>query len=147
MQVVLLAKILRYDDVLGAARPAKIRVIVAHPGKTPDAAASEMAATFTAAGFAEVELVTQGRAPSKVEGAHVVYLMSGVETEAIAAACEKHRVLSFADDIASVEQGLVPIGIGLTSANRPEIIVHLPRLRAQGHELSAQLLRLSRVIQ
>ena len=45
----------------------------------------------------------------------------------------------------TVESGKASVGVGLKDG-KPEIIVHMGQLKAEGHDISADLLKLARVI-
>ena len=83
--------------------------------------------------------------PDKITPASVVYLAPGVDTAGVKTICEANRVLTISGMPKLAEKGEVSIGLG-TRDNKPEIVVHLDRVKAEGHELSSELLRLSRVI-
>ncbi|MFH1198030.1 MAG: YfiR family protein [bacterium] len=76
-------------------------------------------------------------------GAAVVYIMAGVTPPKAQTASK--GVLSITGTPANVEGGKVSIGIG-TEGGKPKIIVNLGQLKAEGHEVSADLLKLAKVI-
>lgn len=75
----------------------------------------------------------------------VVYVSPGIDYDAVKAFTTKNGYLSIAATKELAESGHTSVGVGDNEA-RPEIIVHMGRLAAEGHELSAELLKLARVI-
>jgi hypothetical protein len=53
--------------------------------------------------------------------------------------------LSISGDPSLAASGDVSVSIGEVDA-RPQIIVNMSRLKAEGHELSAQLLKLAKIV-
>jgi hypothetical protein len=76
----------------------------------------------------------------------VVYLFPEADLEVAKQVCGESGVLTISGDPSLVEQGHVSVAIG-ENGGKAEIIVNLPRLKEEGHELSAQLLKLARIIQ
>jgi hypothetical protein len=60
--------------------------------------------------------------------------------------CQESGVLSISAVPSLVESGDFSIGIG-TKGGRPQILVNLSRLEAEGHQVSSELLKLAKVIQ
>ena len=75
-----------------------------------------------------------------------VYLLPGVEPAAVGRFCSDNRALSISGVPSLAGDGSVAVSIG-TADNRPQIIVNMSRLKTEGHELSAQLLKLAKVVQ
>jgi hypothetical protein len=75
----------------------------------------------------------------------VVYLLPGADREVVKQHCIKAGVLTISGIPSFAEQGDVSVGLG-KKGKGTEIIVNLQRLRAEAHELSADILRLARVI-
>lgn len=57
----------------------------------------------------------------------------------------KYKSLSISGVPGYVEKGLVSVGLGLENG-KPKILVNLKQLKAEGHELSAYLLKIANVI-
>jgi hypothetical protein len=76
----------------------------------------------------------------------VVYLFPEADLEEAKQVCSGSGVLTISGSPSLVEQGHVSIAIG-ENGGKAEIVVNLPRLKQEGHELSSQLLKLARVIQ
>ena len=75
----------------------------------------------------------------------VVYVMPGVDYDAIDAFAASQGFLSVSGLPSLVESGKVSVSVDM-AAGRPQVVVNIPRLTAEGHELSSELLRLARVI-
>lgn len=76
-------------------------------------------------------------------GVSVVYLMPGVAPQKQQYASK--GVLSICGSSINVEDGKISIGLGLESG-KPKIIVHMGQLKAEGHELSTDVLKIAYVI-
>jgi hypothetical protein len=75
----------------------------------------------------------------------VLYVMPGVAYEAVRDFAEKKGYLSISGVRSLAEAGHVAVSVG-HSDGKPEIVVNLPRLESERHELSSELLNLARVI-
>jgi hypothetical protein len=75
----------------------------------------------------------------------VLYLFPDAPAE-LRALAVKRKVLCISGFPALVLAGQASIGVDKKPDGKPQILVHLPRLKAEGHELSADVLRLARVV-
>jgi hypothetical protein len=75
----------------------------------------------------------------------VMYVMPGVAYEAVKAFAEKKGFLSISGVPTLAEAGHVAVSVDVQSG-KPEIVVNMPRLVTERHELSSELLNLARVI-
>lgn len=66
--------------------------------------------------------------------------------ESIANIARNNSILTITGVPEYVENGTLTISLGLKKNNKPEIIVNLNSMRAEKHELSSQLLKLSKII-
>ena len=140
LQGIVLSKVFRYDTTL-AETEIKVGLVFSESAPTE---LDELRDSFQAAGvkafpvsFADLE--------TRAEEVSVVYVFPSTDPEVVRDFCEKHGVLSVSGIPAMAEHGEVSVSLGLVGG-KPEIIVHLPRSRSEGHKLSAHLLRLARVI-
>jgi hypothetical protein len=142
VQASVFKRIFAYDPVLRA--KLRIKVLVLH-GRLTAARASEMAAGFEAEGLAtalgEVDVP-----PSGLDDATVIYALPDVPAEPLAELARGQRLLTLSGEAEAAEKGRVAIALRRRSGGQPEILVHLPRLAADGHELSARLLKLATVL-
>ena len=83
---------------------------------------------------------------TQLTGATAVYISPGVPSTSASQLCRERGVLSISGLPSLAKTGEVSIGVGMKSG-RPEIIVNLGQVRAQGHEVSSDLLRLATVVQ
>lgn len=75
----------------------------------------------------------------------VLYVMPGVAYDTVKAFGEKKGFLSISGLSSLAEAGHVAVGVGVQNG-KPEIVVNMPRLTTERHELSSELLNLARVI-
>ncbi len=75
----------------------------------------------------------------------VIYVMSGVAYEAVKQFAEKKGFLSISGVSSLAEAGHVAVSVDVREG-KPEIVVNMPRLVTEKHELSSELLNLARVI-
>jgi hypothetical protein len=127
LQAALFKKIFAFDKTL---QSKGVNVAVLGGG-------DEIVAAFKDAG------VNASAAGSIPGGATVVYVAGGASVKSQTAS---KGILSITGDIASVEAGKVAIGIG-TEGGKPKIVINLAQSKAEGQELSADLLKIARVIQ
>lgn len=82
----------------------------------------------------------------RIATANAVYVLPGVDSASVKALCRESRVLSISAVPSLVEEGDFSIGVGVRNG-RPQILVNLSELEAEGHQVSSELLKLARVIQ
>jgi hypothetical protein len=75
----------------------------------------------------------------------VMYVMPGVAYDAVKQFAEKHGFLSISGVTSLAEAGHVAVSVEV-QGGKPEIVVNMPRLTTERHELSSELLNLARVI-
>ena len=75
----------------------------------------------------------------------VLYVMPGVDYDAVKEFAEKQGFLSISGVTSLAEAGHVAVSVDI-HAGKPEIVVNMPRLTTERHELSSELLNLARVI-
>ena len=127
LQAVLIKKILGFDKALSGKSAVEVTVI---------GGGDDIVSALNAAGLS-------AKAGSGVAG-DVVYVAP--TAAAPKAATAKAGVLSISGVAGLAEKGQVSVAIG-SEGGKPKIIVHLGQLRAEGHELSADLLKLAKVVQ
>lgn len=74
-----------------------------------------------------------------------VLLVAAVPASTKEVAAKEH-ILTVSTSFALAEKGDVSISVGINSSKKPEIIIHLGRLTAEGHELAPAVLASSKVI-
>jgi hypothetical protein len=136
VQAVLLKKILAYDRTLEG-KTARIAVV----GHSPSVLVEALKSVGLDASAATLAQVEEADPPYSA-----VYALPGALSTRLAEACSRVKALSFAGEAGPAEDGIVAVGLGALADGRPEIVIHLARSRAEAHSLSAELLRLSRVI-
>ena len=105
-----------------------------------DGSGDDIASAFIAAGI-KAKVVQGSSVPA---GATVVYIMPGVSSPK--AECASKGVFSISGVGANAERGNVAIGIGV-EGGKPKIIVNASQLKAEGQEVSADLLKIAKVVQ
>jgi hypothetical protein len=140
LQAAIFKKIFTYDRTLQA-KPRWAVLVVFNASSAPLKA--QIVKAFYEAGVQTSE-ARADQAESAISDAAVVYLAPGVDQ--LKDLCRKHGVLSITGVPSIVERGGASVGLGLADG-KPRIIVHLQQLKAEGHDLSANLLQLAKVIQ
>jgi hypothetical protein len=139
LQAAIFKKVFSYDKTIQGGEP---RMIVAFT----DASAGikdQVVKAFKDSGVT-VTAVKADQLSGAVSGINVVYIAPGVS--GVKQLCQKNGILSITGLPSLVESGEVSVGLSVLD-NKPKIIVHLRQLKAEGHELSANLLQLAKVIQ
>ncbi len=136
LQAAIFKKVITLDRTLAARQSAKILVV--HTGS----GAEEVVGAFKAAGLT-ASPVAEGQLAAQIGQADILYLMPG--TGSAAQLAKSKGVLTLTGVPGTVESGKASVGVGLKDG-KPEIIVHMGQLKAEGHDISADLLKLARVI-
>ena len=126
LQAALFKKIFSFNKTLQAKGNVEVAVLGGGSG--------DVVSAFKEAGI-NVKAVDQ--VPSD---AAVVYVMPGATPP------KKNGVFSISGVPSYVESGKVSVGIGI-DGGKPKIIVNLGQLKAEGQEMSADLLNIAKVIQ
>lgn len=141
-QALLFKRLFAYDKALQARGPARVLVVTAAPG---GGAAQDLVREFTAVGV-QAEAVRPEDAAGRQDAATVLFAFPDAAA-AVRDLATRTRVLSITGFPALVEGGDAAVGVAKKPDGKPQIIIHLPRLKAQGRELSSEVLRLARLIQ
>lgn len=144
LQAALFKKIFSYDKTLRAAPGGEVRVLVLEARDAENSAAALVEA-FKAVGVT-AEAVGEARLADRIGSASVVYIQGRAVSAATLTLCERNHVLTISGEAALAASGVVSVSVGV-SGDRPEIRVNLPRARAEGHELSSELLSVAKVSQ
>lgn len=140
VQGAIFKKIFGYDKQLPNGQRIVLYII---GGDDEDEATQELIEAFREDAISplvvDIETLSAPMAPS------VVYLMPEADVELARRYCTLHGVLSITGVPKFAERGLASVGLDL-DGDRPEIIVNLPRLEAENHSISAEILALSRVV-
>ncbi len=129
LQAALFKKIFSFNKTLTAKGNVEVAVI--------GAGADEVVSAFKSVGL-------NAKAADQIGGASVVYVMPGAPAPKAQSASK--GVLSISGVTSYVEDGKVAIGLGV-EGGKPKIIIHMAQLKAEGQELSADLLKIAKVIQ
>jgi hypothetical protein len=130
LQAALFKKIFAFDKTLESKQ---IEVVVLGSG-------DGIVAAFKEAGIS-AKAVSGNQLPA---GVNVVYVNQGVTATKSQSASK--GVLSISGTVSLVENGQVAIGLTV-EGGKPKIVVNLPQLKAEGHEIAADLLKIAKIIQ
>jgi len=129
LQAALFKKIFSFDKTLAAKGNVEVAVI--------GAGADEVVSAFKDAGV-------NAKAAADIGGASVVYVMPGTASPKAQSASK--GVLSISRVTSYVAEGKLALGLGV-EGGKPKIIINMAQLKAEGQELSADLLKIAKVIQ
>jgi hypothetical protein len=142
MKAALMRKVLGHVEGLKERPSARVLVMES----TTVGAADALVTALKASGIPS-SLVRADKLEDGITGAAAVFFVSGTVTPVLSALCAKHQVLSVSDQAVSAEDGSVTLALARKSDGKPEIVINLPRSKAEGQVLSTQLLGLARVIE
>lgn len=134
-------KIFGYDRALGDR--ARLQVLLVR-SEAEAAALAEIEAGFRQLGI-RAEQVAAAAVGSRLAPGVVVYLTAESATPAMLEQLARARVLTIAGDPALAEGGRAAVALG-DHAGKPEIVVNLDRVAAEGHDFPAQMLKVARVV-
>jgi hypothetical protein len=139
-------RIFSYDKDLRAAE--KIVIIVV--GETRSGPEIEkVAAVFRERGFFPAVVtapdLSDDLTSTLTPQSAVMYVMPGVAYDAVKQFAEKKGILSISGVTSLAEAGHVAVSVDV-QGGKSEIVVNMPRLTTERHELSSELLNLARVI-
>ncbi|HEX5758823.1 MAG TPA: hypothetical protein VF121_06475 [Thermoanaerobaculia bacterium] len=143
LQMAIFKRVFQYDRTLAGKGP--VQVLVVH-NDMPARQLEELLATFRWAEIAAVP-VHVAELAQRIRPGSVVYILPGVSPAAFMAHCAAHEALTISGLPALAQGGSVSIAIGAGGDGRPEILVHRGRLKVEKHDISAELLKLARILQ
>lgn len=132
LQAALFKKIFAFNKTLSAKGDFQVAVM----GNS----SADVVSAFKEAGV-NAKAVSGEQIPSDVS---VVYLMPGTTTTKQQSAANK--VLSISGVASYAENGNVAISLG-TEGGKPKIIINMTQLKAEGQEMSSELLKIAKIIQ
>lgn len=135
-------KLLDYDRSASGRKGAYV-VLVVHDGDTLEA--NEVIVELRKVGVAAISApVTQ--LPSLVGRAAAAFITPAAARPEVLLMLEQAQVLTLSSHTTLVSGGQVALGVARGTGGRTEIVVHLSRLKKEGHQLPASVLQLARVI-
>jgi hypothetical protein len=140
MQASLFKKIFAYDKKL--AETAELKVVVAF-SEVSSSLKDDIVKAFQSIGIS-ARAAKVDQLAANLGGVDAVYLFA--DAASAKAICKKNQILSITGASSLVESGNAAIGIGVED-KKPKIVVHLKELKEEGHEVSAKLLQLAKVIE
>jgi hypothetical protein len=139
LQVAIFKKVFNYDKTIPGGAP---KMLVAYTDSSA-AVKDQVVKAFKEAGVS-VTAAKADQLAGALEGINVLYLAPGVT--GVKQICQKNGILSITGVPSLVESGEASVGLAVVEA-KPKIVVHLGRLKAEGHDMSANLLQLAKIIQ
>lgn len=140
MQASLFKKIFGYDKKLSAL--SEFKIIVAY-SEASAGMKDEVVKAFQGVGITAKALKADQLA-GNLGDASAIYITAGaIAAESV---CQKNQILSITGIPLLVENGSAAIGLAVVES-KPKILVHMGKLKAEGHEVSAKLLQLAKVIE
>lgn len=141
LQAPIFKKIFAYDNALRGSS----EITVFFVGSEDDESSmGKLVEAFRAVGLFPA-VVNTGTLEGDVAPNTVVYLMPGADTAQVAQFCAANKLLTISGVPSFAERGQVSISIGEQN-QRPRIIVNMQRLKSEGHQVSADVLKLAQVI-
>lgn len=138
LQAKILKRVLVFDRTL-ADREIAIQVLYPEPlGAEASALVRALAEAGLAASAAPIDRTPQA-------DTNVMYVLGDAVPPSIQRLAVERRSLTVGARVPMVERGEAAVAIGIKD-NRPEIVVKLSRVKAEGHDLSSSLLNLARVV-
>ena len=141
VQVAIFQKVFTYDRSVQDGD--SLDVLVVHEGES-NGAAEEIANSFQEVGIS-ARTVGLDRLSDEIDRAFAAYVLQSASSAYVQELCAANHVLSISGAPELAERGDVSIAIG-RDRRKPELVIHLSRLRAEGHALSSELLKLARII-
>jgi hypothetical protein len=143
LQAAILVQSLNYDQTVKerGGRP----VIVILPG-TADTKQAEELATALRKLKADARIVTRSQISDSLKGASALYMFPGQNDKEVLALCVKLKVLSLSGEVKEVEEQRAAICVSVHEG-KPQLVINLRRVSAEGHRLSSRLLKLARTIE
>ena len=139
LQVSIFKKVFGFDKTI---QPGTLKLVVAFTDSSA-ALKDQVVKAFQESGV-PASAAREEQLSGSLNGVNVLYLTPGVSSAK--QICQKNGILSITGTPSLVESGEASVGLSVLD-NKPKIVVHLKQLKAEGHELSANLLQLAKLIQ
>jgi hypothetical protein len=140
LQAAIFKKVLGFDKTLQSAGGYEILVAF---GESSGPAKDEAVEAFKAMGVV-VKAVAVGQLAGALTSSTVIYVAQGALPPKLLAG--KGSTLWISGMTALVEKGQVAVGLDIDSG-KPKIVIHAAQLKAEGHEFSADLLSIAKILQ
>ncbi len=139
LQVAIFKKVFNYDKSI---QVGAVKMLVAFTDTTAGVK-DQVVKAFKDSGV-PVSAAKADQLAGALEGVNVLYITPGVP--GAKQICQKNGILSITGSPSLVESGEASVGLSVQE-NKPKIVVNLGRLKAEGHDMSANLLQLAKIIQ
>jgi hypothetical protein len=140
LQAALFKKIFSYNKTLVGKGAPKVLVVFTDASSADK---DEILEAFKGAGVT-VSAAKSDAAAGQISANNIVYITTGAS--GISAACSKAGVFTISSVASYVEGGKVCVGVS-TEGGKPKIIVNVNKAKEEGQDLSADLLKIAKVIQ
>ena len=142
VQASLLRRVVAYDPGLSGGEA--VRVLVVH-GRLSAPRAAELALALTAAGFVASALEVD-EAERVASARVVVWVMPDAASDAVKRLTTTRSWLSVCGEGATTLSGGAALALRRREDGRPEILLHLGRLKAEKHAFLSSLVEMAKVI-
>jgi hypothetical protein len=136
IQAALTKSILGFDKTL-AGKPS-IRIMVVFD-REPAKLLEQIDQAFVASGLTTAGAGRVAELEGRAGQMEVLYVLPSAASPQLAEYCTRRGLLTISGHPAIVRRGDASIGLGV-AAGKPKILIHVPRLAREGHQLSANLL-------
>lgn len=137
VQAIMFSKIFSYVKTIDDPARVSVLIVVTPDVEDPDAIVEAFENEKIDAGSRNPE-----EALKAIGAGSIVYFPSGVESRGFRETLERNGALSLSGDPAAVERGDAAIGVGLQN-RKAKILINLPRLEAERHKVSSELMNLA----
>ena len=141
VQAELFRKIFEYDRTLSR-NNWSLLIVYTEKG---NAGVSDLVSAFRSAGIS-ASAAPSATALGKTTGTSVVYFFPEAGTDSLRAVCASLGILTISGTSSLARNGGVSVAVGLRPDSRPEIVVNLPRVKAERHDLASGLLSLAEIV-
>lgn len=142
LQVALFKKIFLFDNMLKDKE--EIKVFIVYDGASVPEIAEELKKEFEQGDITPI-IVEVEELENEAEAFSVVYILPDVEIEFVREICIKKSLLSISGDSDLGEEGEISVAVGEHN-EKPKIMINMNLVAEEGHEFSADILKLAKVI-
>ncbi len=140
LQAAMFQKIFRFDKTLAGK---EVKILIVYEDKAPEII-DELKKEFEKL-ESPVASAKASELSAKIAEFPVIYIMPGIDTEAVKKLSSENSVLSISGLPELAQNDVVSIAVGVLR-EKPIITVNMVQLYAEGHEFSAEFLKLAKII-
>ncbi len=142
LQVALFKKLFDFDNTLKDKE--ELNLLIVYKGKTAPQIADELVQEFKNLEIS-AKVLEVGDLNDQIEKASIIYVLAGVDMDSVRKFCIEKSVLSISGIPKFSEKGEVSIAIG-EYEGKPKITLNMSLVTEEGHEFSADILKLAKVV-